>query len=184
MKKYLLISLLMLVVTIVVLFSMGRIPFCKCEVVSIWSSDVVSNEQSQQLFDPYTFTHVIHGIIFYFLLWLLFGKRFSPMQRFVIAVGIESAWEVLENTNYVLDRYRAVTISYGYYGDSILNSVGDILSMALGFILAWKLPKWTTVGIVIAIELLLLYFIHDNLTINIIMLIHPISAIKTWQSGV
>ena len=182
-KKYILLSIVIIVFAVIVLFSMGRIPFCKCGIISFWSSDVVSDQQSQQLFDPYTFTHIIHGIIFYFLLWLLFRKHLSPVQKLLIAVGIESAWEILENTNYVLDRYRAVTISYGYYGDSIFNSVGDILSMAGGFMLAWKLPKKLTVGIVIAIELLLLYFIHDNLTINIIMLIHPIQSIKVWQSS-
>ena len=182
-KKYIIASIIIVVLAVIVLFSMGRIPFCKCGVISIWSSDVMSSEQSQQFADPYTFTHIIHGIIFYFLLWLLLGKRLSPLQRFALAIGIESAWEILENTDYVINRYREATISLDYYGDSIFNSVGDIIAMTIGFISAWKFPRKVTVGIVIVIELLLLYFIHDNLTINIIMLIHPISAIKTWQAG-
>ena len=182
-KKYIIASIVIVVLAVIVLFSMGRIPFCKCGVITLWSGDVISNQQSQQLFDPYTFTHIIHGIIFYFLLWLLFGKRLSTLQRFALAIGIESAWEILENTNYVINRYREATISLDYYGDSIFNSVGDIIAMAIGFIIAWKLPKKITVGIVILIEISLLYFIRDNLTINIIMLIHPVEAIKTWQSG-
>ena len=168
--------------TVVILFSMGRIPFCKCGIISVWSSDVMSNQQSQQLFDPYTFTHIIHGIMFYFILWALFGKRLSPMQRLLLAIGIEGAWEIIENTDYVINRYREATISLDYYGDSIFNSVGDIMAMAAGFIIAWKFPKWASIGVVVLIELGLLYFIRDNLTINIIMLIHPIEAIKHWQA--
>ncbi len=182
-KKYLLFALLIIILVVVILFSMGRIPFCKCGVISIWSSDVMSSEQSQQFADPYSFTHIIHGVIFYLLLWLIFGKRFTPAQRFLLALGIEGAWEILENTDYVINRYREATISLDYYGDSIFNSVGDIIFMAVGFIMAWKFPKKITAGIVVLIELLLLYFIHDNLTINLIMLIHPVEFIKTWQAS-
>ena len=163
---------------------MGRLPFCKCEVISIWSSDVMSSEQSQQFADPYTFTHIIHGIALYFLLWLAFGRRLNTLQRFVLAIGMESAWEILENTDYVINRYREATISLDYYGDSIFNSVGDIIAMAVGFFAAWKFPKKVSFGIVVLIELLLLYFIRDNLTINIIMLIHPIESLKHWQAGI
>lgn len=180
-KKYVIFALGIVVITILILFSMGRIPFCKCDVISIWSSDVTSNQQSQQFADPYIFTHVIHGIAFYFLLWLTFGKRLNPIQRLLLAIGIEGAWEILENTDYVINRYREATISLDYYGDSIFNSVGDIVAMIVGYIAAWKFPKKITIGIVILIELLLLYLIRDNLTINIIMLIHPIEAIKLWQ---
>jgi hypothetical protein len=182
-KKYLYISILIVTVMVVVLSGMGRIPFCKCGVIAPWSSDVVSNQQSQQLADPYSFTHVIHGIIFYALLWLLFGKKLSPTQRLLIAIGIESAWEIIENTDFVINRYREATISLDYYGDSIFNSVGDVISMFLGYLVAWKLPKKFSVGLLVAIELGLLYFIRDNLTINIIMLIHPVESIKVWQAG-
>ena len=180
-KKYIIAGIVIVLVAIAILFSMGRIPFCKCGVISVWSSDVMSSQQSQQFADPYSFTHVIHGIIFYFLLWAIFGRKLTPWQRLLLAIGIESAWEILENTPYVIERYRAATISLDYYGDSIFNSVGDIISMALGFVMAWKFPKKVTVAIVVLIEVGLLYFIHDNLTINIIMLIHPIESIKTWQ---
>src|SRR3989344_3642818 len=128
-KKYILIALGIILLTILMLFSMGRIPFCKCDIISLWSSDVVSNQQSQQLADPYTFTHVIHGIAFYFILWAIFRKRLSPVQRLLIAIGIEGAWEILENTDYVINRYREATISLDYYGDSVLNSIGDIFAM-------------------------------------------------------
>ncbi len=182
-KKQILIAIVIVIIAVTILFSMGRIPFCKCGIISLWSSDVMSSQQSQQLADPYSFTHVIHGIIFYFLLWAIFRKRLTPAQRLLIAIGIESAWEILENTDYVINRYREATISLNYYGDSVFNNIGDIISMAIGFIAAWKFPKILTIGIVIAIELLLLYFVRDNLTINIIMLIHPVEAIKTWQAG-
>jgi len=180
-KKSILIALGIVVITVVILFSMGRIPFCKCGVISIWSSDVVSNQQSQQLADPYTFTHVIHGIAFYFLLWLILGRRLTAVQRLLLAIGIEGAWEIIENTDYVINRYREATISLDYYGDSIFNSVGDIIAMIIGYFMAWKLSTKVTIAVVILIELLLLYFIKDNLTINIIMLLHPIEAIKHWQ---
>jgi len=183
-RKYILIALFIIVLAIGILFSMGRIPFCKCGVISLWSSDVMSNQQSQQLFDPYAFTHVIHGFLFYFLLWAFFRKRLNVWQRLLIAIALASSWEVLENTNYVINRYREATISLDYYGDSIFNSVGDIISMIVGFMLAYKLPTKVSIGVVVLIELLLLYFIRDNLTINIIMLVHPIKAIKLWQAGV
>lgn len=183
-RKYILISIFIIVLAIGILFSMGRIPFCKCGIISAWSSDVMSSEQSQQLFDPYTFTHIVHGLAIYFILWALFRKKLSPAQRLLIAIAFESGWEILENTSYVINKYREATISLNYYGDSIFNSVGDIIAMIVGFVVAWKLPKKFSVGLLIAIELLLLFFIRDNLTINIIMLIHPIEAIKTWQAGI
>ena len=142
----------------------------------------MSSEQSQQLFDPYTFTHVIHGIAFYLILWGLFRKKLSPVQRLLLAIGIEGTWEIIENTDYVINRYREATISLDYYGDSIFNSIGDIISMAIGFIMAWKLPKKIIVAAIVLIELGLLYFIRDNLTINMIMLIHPTEALKLWQA--
>ena len=159
---------------------MGRIPFCKCGIVALWSSDVTSNQQSQQLFDPYTFTHILHGFLIYFLVWIL-ARRLPPQYRLIIAVILESAWEIFENTNFVINRYRAQTISYDYYGDSIFNNLGDILAMASGFLLAWKFPTWFSVVFVILLDLSLMYFIRDSLIINIIMLIHPIDAIKQWQ---
>lgn len=181
-KRNIIIGVGIVILAIIILFSMGRIPFCKCGVISIWSSDVMSSEQSQQFADPYSFTHVVHGIAFYFLLWLAFGKKLKPVQRLLLSIGLESAWEILENTDYVINRYREATISLDYYGDSILNSVGDIIAMILGYVMAWKFPKKLTIAIVIITEVLLFYFIRDNLTINIIMLIHPVEAIRYLQS--
>src|SRR3989338_8537159 len=167
-KKYLLISLGVIALAAVVLLAMGRIPFCKCGIISIWSSDVTSNQQSQQLTDPYTVTHVLHGIGFYFLIWLVFRKKLSIGQKLVLAVVIESGWEILENTEFILDRYRAATISFDYWGDSVFNSVGDILAMMVGFWLAAKLPWWGGLLAFILLDLSLMYFIRDSLVINII----------------
>ena len=180
-KKHLLISLAIIVLAAGVLLAMGRIPFCKCGIVSVWSSDVTSNQQSQQLADPYTFTHVLHGIVFYFLLWLIFGKRLTVGQRLLLAVGIEAAWEVFENTDFVINRYRSHTFSYDYYGDSVLNSVGDILAMMVGFWLSFKLPWWGSLLVFIGIDGILLLIIRDSLVVNIIMLIHSFEGIKNWQ---
>lgn len=161
---------------------MGRLPFCKCGIIRLWSGNIWSNQNSQQLLDPYSFTHVLHGVMWYALLWLVFRNRVPAGARMVLAVVLESGWEILENSNMMIDRYRAATISIGYYGDSILNSMGDIACVILGYTLARRLPVWVTVLGVIAVELILLFWIRDNLTINIIMLIHPIEAIKHWQS--
>ena len=180
-KKYLLISLLVIAIAAVVLLVMGRIPFCKCGVIAFWSSDVTSNQQSQQFTDPYTFTHVIHGVLFYFFLRLIFGSRLTIGQRLVLAVALESGWEILENTEFIINRYRSATLSYDYYGDSVFNYVGDIISMAIGYLVAWKLPWKITVIGAILMDMALLLTIHDSLAVNIIMLIHPIEAIKNWQ---
>jgi len=180
-KKHLFIALIIIVAAAVVLIAMGRIPFCKCGIIAFWSSDVSSNQQSQQFTDPYTFTHVLHGIGLYFLVWLLFGRRLTFGQRLILAVALESGWEILENTEFILNRYRAATISFDYWGDSVFNSVGDIIAMLIGFWFTAKLPWWGSLIAFIVIDSLLLFFIRDSLIINIIMLIHPVEAIKTWQ---
>ncbi len=162
--------------------AMGRPATYRHGPVRLWSGDIASDENSQQISDPYTFTHVVHGAAFYGLTWLTMGSQ-PVALRLLVTVGLESAWEAYENTDTVVERYRAETISLGYYGDSLINSMADILACLLGFALARTLPAKVTVAGVIAVELMLAFWIRDNLTLNILMLIYPLEAVKSWQLG-
>ena len=168
----------------VALYLMGHPLICKCGTVKLWHFDVESAENSQHLVDWYTPSHIIHGFLFYWLLWL--ASRWVPLSfgmRLVLAVAIEASWEVVENTHFVINHYREMTISLDYYGDSVINSVSDVLFMVLGFFLAARLPVWLTVVIVIALEVFIGAMIRDNLTLNVLMFLWPLDSMLSWQQG-
>ncbi|MEQ1731044.1 MAG: DUF2585 domain-containing protein [Vicinamibacterales bacterium] len=176
---YVLASVAVLVVVAEVELAMGREPMCTCGFISLWHG-AVDSQNSQQLTDWYTFTHIEHGLGFYALLFLVARRLPMPLRLF-LAVCIEGAWEIAENSPVIIDRYRTATLSLDYYGDSVVNSVADVVAMMVGFRMARRLPVWGTVAFATIGEVLLALTIRDNLALNIIMLIHPIEAIKRWQ---
>ena len=167
---------------IAILFGMDRPPICACGSVKLWHGVVQSSENSQHIADWYTLSHIIHGFIF-FGLGRLFLKKWPLGLALCVAILIEGAWEVLENSPIIIDRYREVTISYGYAGDSIVNSVADLAWMIFGFFLASRLPWKVTLALALFFEVLTAYIIRDNLILNVLMLVAPIDAVKEWQSG-
>lgn len=165
-----------------VLYGMGHPLICKCSYVKLWHFQVVSSENSQHIFDWYTPSHIIHGFLFYFLFWLV-APRASFGTRLILAILLEAGWEIAENTDYVIDRYREAAVTLDYYGDSVLNSVSDILFMVVGFVLAARLPVWLTVVIAVAFEVFTGLMIRDGLALNVLMLLWPSETVLQWQNS-
>jgi hypothetical protein len=172
----------LILLTAAYLLWIGREPICKCGYIKLWHGQVVSSENSQHISDWYTPSHIIHGFIFFGLLSLVAG-RLAISWRLAIATIIECAWEIVENSDAVIERYRTVTISLDYYGDSVLNVVADVVAMIIGFVLASRLPVWATVAIALVFEATTILLIRDGLALNVLMLLYPLDSVAAWQAG-
>jgi Protein of unknown function (DUF2585) len=160
----------------------GRLWICSCGQVWLWAGDTKSADNSQHIFDPYSFTHVLHGFVFYALLAVA-APRLPVLWRLALSLTIEAAWEVIENSPVIIERYRQATLALGYQGDTIVNSLADILCCGIGFALARRLGFRRSLAVFILTEVVLSLWIRDSLILNIVMLIYPIEAIKAWQMG-
>jgi hypothetical protein len=169
-----------LVAMIALLRYEGRNFFCSCGHFAVWIGDWCSSNTSQQLLDPYSLTHILHGFLFFWLMLLLF-RRVPGVWQFWLALLLESAWEVFENTSFVINKYRTETAALGYQGDTIVNSLGDLACALIGFLVARKLGFWRSLIVFLLIEIVLSFWIHDSLLLQILMLVRPVEAIKLWQ---
>lgn len=169
-----------------ILLWMGRVPVCTCGTVRLWHGSIQSSETSQHLLDPYTFTHIVHGFLFYFAAWLVgrvLGRQPAPGFALGAAALAEGLWEIVENAPFAIERFRKGTINLHYYGDSVLNSTGDMLAMVVGFWIASRLPAWTVAVAAVTTEVVLAVLVRDNLVLQFLMFVHPIEAVKAWQMG-
>jgi Protein of unknown function (DUF2585) len=171
---------LVLLLMIVLLRVQGRLFVCACGYFELWTSDTCSSNNSQQLFDPYSFTHLLHGFLFFWLIALLF-TRFTTGWQLWLALLLESAWEVFENTSFVINKYRTETAALGYQGDTVVNSLGDLACALVGFLIARQLGIRRSLILFVLVELVLILWIHDSLLLQILMLVRPVDAIKLWQ---
>ena len=181
-RRTAIIALLIIAAAAAVLLAMGRPPICTCGTIELWVNEGDSPKTSQMLADWYSPSHVIHGFLFYAFLWLA-ARRWPGELRFLAALLAELGWELLENTDWAIQRYREATIAIGYTGDSILNTMSDVAMMALGFWLARRLPVWVTLAAMIALEAAALVAVRDNLTLNVWMFLFPNQAVRAWQAG-
>lgn len=165
---------------IVLLRLQGRLFLCACGHFEIWTGDICSSENSQQLFDPYSVTHVLHGFLFFYLTILVF-KRLPQGWLLLPAIALEAAWEVFENSSFVIERYRTATAALGYEGDTVVNAVGDLACAVIGFLIAKKVGVRNSLILFVVIELIMIVWIHDSLLLQILMLVRPVGAIKSWQ---
>ena len=171
---------MVLLLMIVLLRAQGRLLLCACGHFEIWTSDTCSSNNSQQLFDPYSFTHVLHGFLFFYLVVLVFSRLRRGWQL-VLALALEAAWEVFENSSFVIDRYRTATAALGYQGDTVVNSIGDLACALIGFLIARQVGIRGSLILFVLLELILVFWIHDSLLLQILMLIWPIETLKSWQ---
>jgi hypothetical protein len=181
-RRAIIAAVLIVVTAAAILLAMGRNPICTCDAVDLWVGGRDSPRTSQMIADWYSFSHIVHGVLFYAALWLV-ARRWPVEWRFFAALLIEASWEVIENTPMVIDRYRATTAALGYTGDSVINSLSDILMMALGFLAARKLPVWAAIALLMVLEVVPLFVIRDNLLLNIWTLLAPDQAVQAWQAG-
>lgn len=176
----LLVLLLVPPLTALALWAQGRLLVCACGEFALWVGDTCSSQNSQQLFDPYSFTHILHGFLLFWLIWLAF-RNLTPQWQFTLAMILEGLWEVIENTDFVINRYREQTAALGYTGDTVINSLGDLSCAAAGFLIARRLGWFRALIAFLILELVLLVWIRDSLLLQILMLIYPVDALKVWQ---
>ena len=181
-RRAVLAGLALVVAAGAILLAMDRHLICTCGTIEPWVASRDSPKTSQMLADWYSLSHVVHGLLFYAALWLI-ARRWPVERRFLVALVIEAGWEIAENTPWVIDRYRTATAALGYTGDSVINSLSDIAMMAVGFLAARRLPVWASIALLVALELIPLYLIRDNLTLNVWMLLWPSKAVGAWQAA-